>query len=377
MSSNELANSVRGIVPRACALLGLVACNGGSRVEYVDGKCLLAGVVSTLGQVQTRQAEVTQHVLSRQPILTAIAVAAVALAGASYVQRILTVLAARRAPAQGLADRLRNRMERYRAHPLRYFLILSAVLATLIAAGGAYIALDADKRASERALTSLQFCHLALRSAEEQHTLAEQRDNLATIQATAGDIRSLVDKLPPAEQQKAHEIVNQLSSSLGQQSAMVTRYAQHADLAAHEVAEHQAVVERGLSRLTDDVVDLKSVPSAVGKLSDELHSMVLRGDTLAGELGVCNTRLDTLGKGLDAVAKQVDVLANRPPPTCPACTCQGPVTATAPPPTVPVSTAVPAPARAPSIQPKPATTPTANVEPSGAAPAAHSGSASP
>ena len=64
-------------------------------------------------------------------------------------------------------------------------------------AAGLYIYLDADKRASERALGMLQFCHLALRTNEEQGVLDEQRRNLAAIESTAGDIRTLVDKLPP------------------------------------------------------------------------------------------------------------------------------------------------------------------------------------
>ena len=51
-------------------------------------------------------------------------------------------------------------------------------LGLLAMAAGLYIYLDVDKRASERALGMLQFCHLALRTAEEQGVLAEQRKNL-------------------------------------------------------------------------------------------------------------------------------------------------------------------------------------------------------
>jgi len=297
-------------------LVTLAACGNSDQVRFVDGKCLIHGEPATLARVEARQAEMTQHVLSRQPVLTAIAVAAVALAGASYVQRILTVLAARQAPSQPFGDRLRARMERYRAHPVRYFLLLSGVLGVLIVAGVAYVWLDADKRASERSLASLQFCHLALRSADEQRVLAEQRTNLASIQSTESDIRSLVDKLPPAEQQKAHEIVDQLSTSLGQQRTMVAHFAQHADDAARAVAQHQADVERGLSKLTDEVVDLKSMPTAVAKLSGDVHDVSTRIDTLGAELEGCNGKLDALRKGIDAAAKQLDVLASAPAPTC-------------------------------------------------------------
>ncbi len=318
----------------ALGAAALAGCAGGNQVSYVDGHCLIGGVVASLARVEARQAEVTQHVLSRQPVLTAIAVAAVTLAGASYVQRLLAVLAARRAPAQSFSDRLRARMERYRRHPIRYFLLLGSVLAILVVAGVAYVSLDADKRASERALATLQFCHLALRSADEQHVLSEQRNNLASIQSTESDIRALVDKLPPAEQQKAHEIVDQLSTSLGQQRTMVAHFAQHADDTARAVVEHQAEVERGLTKLADDVVDLKSLPVAVGKLAGEVHDLGTQEDMLGTSLSACNAKLDTLGRGLDAAGKQLETLVNRPPMECPACTCAPPA---APPPAVAVA----------------------------------------
>ena len=326
MTSNHLDE--RGSLPLFFIVpaIALGACSASTRVSFTDGQCLIDGLASPLARVEARQAEVTQHVLSRQPILTAIAVAAVALAGAGYLQRILTVLAARRAQDQSFGDRLRTRMERYRRHPVRYFLLLGGVLGLLIAAGVAYVAMDSDKRTSERALASLQFCHLALRSADEQHVLAEQRDNLASIQSTEKDIRGLVDKLPPAEQQKAQEIVQQLSASLGQQRTMVAHLAQHADVAAKAVAEHQAEVERGLSKLADDVVDLKSMPVAISKLARDVHELGTHQDTLSGELESCSARIDTFSKTLDAVGKQLDALANRPEPVCPACSCETPST---------------------------------------------------
>ena len=314
MTSNQLDR--RGSLPRGLVVSTIVlgACSTSTRVSFSDGQCLIDGQPAPLARVEARQAEVTQHVLSRQPILTAIAVAAVALAGAGYLQRILTVLAARRAKDQTFGDRLRLRMERYRKHPIRYFLLLGGVLGLLIAAGVMYVAMDSDKRTSERALASLQFCHLALRSADEQHVLAEQRDNLASIQSTEQDIRGLVDKLPPAEQEKAHEIVQQLSTSLGQQRTMVAHLAQHADVAAKAVAEHQAEVERGLSKLADDVVDLKSMPDAIGKLSHDVHELGTHQDTLSGELEACTARIESLSKTLDGVGKQLDALAK---PACP------------------------------------------------------------
>ncbi len=267
---------------RAVLVLSVAACSRAGAVEYVDGKCLIRGVVSTLPQVEARQAELTQHILSRQPILTS---------------------------ATTFAERLRARMERYKAHPVRYFSILGGTLAILLAAGAAYIQLDADKRTSERALSTLQFCHLALRTADEQRVLTQERDNLASIQSTAGDIRVLVDKLPPAEQQKAHEIVDSLTVSLGQQRTLVTRYAAQADETTRAVQERQADVERGLSKLDGDVGTLKAVPDELGRIDGALRDVGTRDDDLVGKLLANSAHLE-------AIERTVTELAARPAPVC-------------------------------------------------------------
>lgn len=312
------------------------ACSAQGPVEYVDGQCLIAGVPATLGQVETRQAELTQHILSRQPVLTGIAVAAVLVAGAGYIQRIFTLLAARRAQSQSFAERLRARIERYRAHPLRYMLLIGGTLGLIAAAGIAYVSLDADKRASERALATLQFCHLALRSASEQHVLAEQREHLAAIQSSEHDIRALVDQLPPAEQQKAKAIAEQLSTSLGQQRAMVAQFAAHADDAAKAVADQQAAVQRDLSKLDGEVVDLKSLTSIPAAVRD----IGARQDALGGALAACNAKVDALAKSVDAVKQALDALATKPAPACvPA--APPPIPAAAPPPTTKAASSAP------------------------------------
>jgi hypothetical protein len=333
--------------------IAAAACTPKNPVEYVDGQCLIGGVAATLAQVEARQAEVTQHILSRQPVLTAIAITAVVVAGSGYLRRILTMLAARRAPSQSFADRLRARLERYRAHPVRYFMLIGGVLAVIAAAGVAYVSLDADKRASERSLATLQFCHLALRSANEQHVLAEQREHLATIQSTEQNIRALVDQLPPAEQQKAREIAEQLAKSLGQQRTMVAQYAARADVAAKEVTEQQAEVQRGLSKLDGEVVDLKSMPAAVAKLANDVHDVGSREETLGGEIEACNAKLDTLAKNLDTASHALDTLANRPSTTCPVCACAA------------THVDAPSPTKSPAIAPT-ASSPSANPTPADA-----------
>ncbi|HEY1554213.1 MAG TPA: hypothetical protein VGF94_05230 [Kofleriaceae bacterium] len=338
----------------ACFAL-IAACTPSTKVEFVDGKCLIDGLPTSLAHVEARQAAMTQHVLSRQPLLTGIAIAAVVLACAGYIPRILTVLAARRASEQSFAERVRARMEAYRRHPVRYFLLIGSIISVLVAAGVAYVSMDADKRTSERALANLQFCHLALRSADEQHVLAEQRDHLASIQSTEHDIRALVDKLPPAEQQKGREIAAALSTSLGQQRTMVAQYAEHADTTAHQVEAHQEEVAHSLSKLDGEVVDLKSLPAAVAKLDDDIHDVGTHTVSVAGEVEACNARLETLQTALAALGKQLDSFVSRPASTCPACTCS-PVATT--PPAVATGSAAPRePAKASAAPPDAATRP--------------------
>ncbi len=101
---------------------------------------------------------------------------------------------------------------------------------------------------------------------------------------------------------------------------MVAQFAEHADVAAKEVAVQQAEVQRGLSKLDGDVVDLKSMPAAVSKLAGELHDVGTHADTLGGEIEGNAAKLDGLAKNVDAIMKQLDVLANRSP-VCPACAC--------------------------------------------------------
>src|SRR5207237_151760 len=88
--------------------------------------------------------------------------------------------------------------------------MVAGSVGVLIGAGVFYIYLDADKRASERALATLQFCHLSLRTADEKRALDEQRSNLSSIHDTAGEIRGLIAKLPPDERAKPHPIQRSL-----------------------------------------------------------------------------------------------------------------------------------------------------------------------
>jgi hypothetical protein len=190
-------------------------------------------------------------------------------------------------------------LDRYRAHPVRYFSIVASTLGLLVLAGGTYIYLDADKRSSERALAMLQFCHITMRNLEEQEALKEQRRNLESIQATAGNIRTLVDKLPPEEKRKAKEIVDRLSLALGQEAKLVGSYVERADESERLLKEHAKLVEHGLSDLQTSLVNISGIET---KLETKLDA----------KLDACAIKQD---RALETLAQ----LRDRPMPACPAC----------------------------------------------------------
>jgi hypothetical protein len=309
-----MARSTPRFVLTALALF-LLACSGPGRVRFDNEKCFIDDQPATLSQVEAHQTNVTERILSRQPLLVLITVLIVALAGMSHVEKLVLLFSARRSEAKGFGDRLRSALDRYRAHPLRYFTIVGVTFTLLLVAGGLYIYLDADKRASERALATLQFCHLALRTAEEKTVLDEQRQNLSSIQSTAGDIRALVDKLPPDEQRKAQQIIDQMNSALGKEGKLVGQYLQRSDDTAHALREHTQAIERDLSNLEAGVLGLKSVPGGLHDLADQVHDLKNRLGDHDGKLASADAKLSTLESALKA-------LANRPERVCPACVCE-------------------------------------------------------
>ncbi|HEY3352773.1 MAG TPA: hypothetical protein VGQ83_05965 [Polyangia bacterium] len=222
-------------------LLGLVAlagCSGPGLVEFADGQCVIDGAAATQSQVEARQSAVSKRVDSRQPFFILITVIVVAVGAASTVQNAWRVIAANaKAEGKGFGDRVREALERHRQHRVRYVATVGGSLVLLLAAGGAYVYLDLDKRACERLMQTLQYCQLALRSAEEHADLAEQKRNLDAIQATATDIRSVVDRLPPDDQRRARRAVDQLGQALGRQSRTVGVLTQRTEEAARLVRE--------------------------------------------------------------------------------------------------------------------------------------------
>jgi len=217
----------------------LVGCAGPGHVQYDGGRCYRDGRSLTVQEVEADQAQVARRIASRQPWFAVITIGIVLLAAIGNAEKGLLLIRARRVEGhRPLAERLREVLERQRETPFRFAAIVGGSLALLVFAGGAYIYLDIDKRASERALAMLQFCHLALRTQEEESVLNEQRHNLEAIESTAGDIRTLVGELPPDEQRKAQSIVGQLNTALAKQGRIVGEYVARTDEAQKDLNTH-------------------------------------------------------------------------------------------------------------------------------------------
>ncbi|HEY1587795.1 MAG TPA: hypothetical protein VGH63_18980 [Polyangia bacterium] len=284
-------------------LLLLAACGGPGHVQYDNDRCLIDGHTATLGEVESRQAAVAARIQSRQPWFAIVTIVVVLVAGASNAEKATVLLRARKHDGQNrpLSERIRDALERHRQSPMRFGAIVGSTLGLLAMAAGLYIYLDVDKRASERALGMLQFCHLALRTAEEQGVLAEQRKNLNDIQSTAGDIRALVDKLPPEEKQKAREIVSQMNDALAKQGKIVGDYLTRSDEQQKALELHNAAVEKGLSSLSTDVGALKSLPAVLKDLGDG----VKRVDGKIGDDAASVKALQTQLGDLDAKVQKL------------------------------------------------------------------------
>jgi hypothetical protein len=282
------------------------ACSGPAHVRFDRDACFIDGRTATLMQVEVEEAKLSERILNRQPLFVLVTMMVVALAGASYVERLLLVLSLRKRDAPSLADRLQKTVERYRMHPLRYFSIVGATFALLLAACGFYIYLDADKRASERSLGLLQFCHLALRTAQEQSVLSEQRQNLSALQSTAGDIRALVDKLPPGEQKDAQHIVEQIGAALDKQGKIVADSFERTSQVQGSVRDETALVERGISSVAADVGGLKSMPATLRDLGASLAKIDADVRALDARIGVMDGRLTAIDQRMTDATRVKD-----------------------------------------------------------------------
>jgi hypothetical protein len=293
-------------------------CGGPAHVTFDHDQCLLDGQPATLDQVESAQAEIAQRVLGRQPLYVIVTLAVILLAGASHIEKLLLLFSTRRQEAKGLGERLKLALDRYRTHPVRYFGLVFVTLTLLGVAGGLYLYLDADKRASERALGQLQFCQLSLKGAGEQAALAEQRRNLDSLQSTAVDIKALVDRLPPEEQRKAEQLLAQMRASLTNQERMIAR----SDATALAFEQRTDEIKKGLGVLATGVTELKPLPEQLRELDQSVKRIdkdVAQVSDRVGKIDLAQAKLP----GGRTVGQTLADIAARPacPPTV--CKCEG------------------------------------------------------
>jgi hypothetical protein len=292
------------------ATLCVAGCGGPGRVQYDGGRCLRDGRPLTAHEVEADQAEVARRISSRQPWFAVITIGVVLLAAAGNAERALMLVRARHAEGhRPFVERLRDMLSRLRERPAVFGTIVGGSLALIVIAGGAYIYLDIDKRASERALGMLQYCHLALQTQEEEGVLDEQRRNLQAIASTAGDIRTLVGKLPPDEQRKAQLIVDQMNGALDKQGKIVGEYVARTDEAQRDLSTHTVAMEKGLASVEGELSELKSLPANVKDLEGAAHRIDETTTSFDARLGDLHARIESVEAKLDA-------LLARPEPAC-------------------------------------------------------------
>ena len=330
--SSSGTNSVRALFLVGMLIAITSGCRGPGEVRFNQGGCTIDGQAADLPRVEAREAAVQHRIARLQPWLVAITVAIVSLAGIGYVERLIMLFSARR-NARGMGERLQAIVDRYRSHPVRYFALCAGSVGMLIAAGSFYIYCDADKRSSERALGALQFCHLALRTADEKRALDDQRQNLSSIHETAGAIRQLIDKLPPAEQAKASEIINHMDDAVGRERRVISGRLQRSEETTLALSTEAQSIARGLDGLATDVGRLKGLPGDVRALAGVLGDVNGRAATTNEKLTAANDKLTEASAALATLVGSVRELAARPSPTCPACICneRAPTAAAKPP----------------------------------------------
>jgi hypothetical protein len=300
-----IASWVSALRPHFVVLAAAVfvaGCDGPGRVQYDGGRCFEDGRPLSAREVEIDQAEVARRIASRQPWFAFITIGVVLLAAAGNAERALMLVRPRRAEGhRPLVERLRDVLARQRDNPALFGAIVGGSLFLIVLAGGAYIYLDIDKRANERALGMLQFCHLALRTQQEEGSLDEQRRNLQAIESTASDIRTLVGKLPPDQQRKAQLIVDQMNSALDKQGKIVGEYIERTDEAQKDLSAHNVAMERGLASVEGELSELRSLPANLKDLEGAAHRIDETTTSFDARLGDVRARLAGLDTKLDAL----------------------------------------------------------------------------
>jgi len=269
-------------------------------IEFSRGQCRIDSRQATLSEVEALQADLSERVLRLQPWFVVVTLLIVVLAGASHIEKLVLLFSTRKTEVRGIGERLRVALDRYRAYPLRYFTLVGATLSLLAMAGGFYVWLDAVKRSTERALATLQFCHLALQDSVARDVMDEQQRNLQAIEATAGNIRTLVQKLPPEERRKAQEVADRINSAVSREEKLVSDYSSRVDAANRALEAHTVALEKGLSEIGATLATLRSVPGAVADLSLEVKQ---HQSALELEHATTKGRLAAMEKSLKLVSE--------------------------------------------------------------------------
>ena len=315
----KTARVLPSVLVAAILLPAMTGCQGPGEVRFDRESCYIDGHQASLSQVEEREALVGHRIGVRQPWLVAITIVVVSLAGISYVERLVLLFSASR-NSKSVGDRIKALIDRYRAHPIRYFSLVGGTVGLLLLAGTLYIYLDADKRSSERALGTLQFCHLALRTGEEKRALDDQRRNLASIHETAAEIRRLIDKLPPAEQAKAEQIVGHMDDAVRREGRLFADHFQRSEDTADAIRSGTESIARDLTGLEGQIGGLKELPGSVKAAGDAIQR-------LEAHATASDQRVVEVGSALSVLQRSVEALASRPAPSCPACVCGHPVVA--------------------------------------------------
>lgn len=293
-------------LPFVLVALCALGCGGPGRIEYDGGRCLRDGRPMSADEVEAAQAQVAERIASRQPWFAVITIGVVLVAAASNAERALLIVRARHAVGhRPLTERLREVLARQRDNPTLFAAIVGSSLALAATGGAFYIYLDVDKRTSERALGMLQFCHIALRAQKEQTALDEERNNLKAIESTAGDIRTLVAKLPPDQKQKAQLVVSQMNDALAKQGKIVSDYVARTDETEKDLTAHTTAMEKGLATVQGGLAELQSLPNDVRDLENATHRIDRATTMIDGHF-------DDLRRQIAGVEAKVDTLLARP-----------------------------------------------------------------
>lgn len=294
----------------AASLVSLAGCDGPGRVQFDGGRCFRDGRPLTAKEVEAAQANVAERIASRQPWFAVITIGIVLLAAAGNAEKLLLVVRPRHVEGQRpFLEKVRELLLRQRERPALFGTIVGGSFALIVFAGSLYIYLDIDKRANERALGMLQFCHLALRTQQEQGVLDEQRRNLQAIESTAGDIRNLVGKLPPEEQRKAQLIVDEMNGALDKQARIVGEYIERTDEAQKDLSNHTLAMEKGLASVQDELTQLRALPANLKDLQGAAHRIDETTTSFDGRLADVRSRLAALDTKLDALTTKFDSIA--------------------------------------------------------------------